>query len=243
MEEGYYECAERELGEQIWQLDDPNIAPDLRAHLEDHLSICAACRAERALQERLRPALAGGAVTIPSDRAVIRIPRSVGWAGSLALAACLALVFILRPTMPADNRVVRGDRASPGFLRPLPGEVIWGARPVLAWHPIERATAYMVNVREIDGPFGWSSQTDQTSLALPDSVTLPAGARLQAFLEPIPAYLGPPGGVSISFRAGSFTQFVLYRLQRAPFWVWLLGLMGLGGLALSVTSRWMRTVK
>ncbi|MFC1573310.1 hypothetical protein ACFL6M_06895 [Candidatus Eisenbacteria bacterium] len=91
-------------------------------------------------------------------------------------------------------------------------------------------------VREIDGPFEWIGETGDTHLRVLSKVPLPVSKRVRAYLEPIPADLAPPAGISTCFQRGTLTAFLAYRVTRAPHWIWLVGFLGIAMLAAAIVA-------
>lgn len=246
---GKYECVEPALGDLLWQYDAPKTDPDLRQQLDNHLSVCAACRLEHAVQEKMVASLESGRLQVGEPRdhqraegALARLSlaaKPLAWTATLAMAACLVLIFVLPPRPGEGERIVRGDGDVPRFLRPVAGEVVLDRHPRLSWTPIPHATRYRLTLLQAGGDFEWSGETDGTDLLVPESAALPLAARMRAILEPIPAHLAPAAGISVSFNTGALDAFVAYRLRAAPPAVKLLGWLGIalvigaGGLGLA----------
>jgi hypothetical protein len=225
-----YECVDPDVGEEMWRLGAPALDAALRRRLETHLTVCDACRLRRAVERRVAEGLSDGTLSLPARRRGPRAARAVAWGGALAAAAGLALMMILPPRARDGDRLVRGP-GDPQFRRPVEGEVVRGGRPTLSWAAIEGATAYRIVVDEVGGDHAWRGETAGLSIDVPAAVELPASRDYRAFLEPVPADLAQPGGVSVSFRTGDTLEFLVYRLAASP-WVArafvLAGLLGLG---------------
>ena len=88
-----YECIDPRLGSGLWQLEDPDTDAALRARLETHVTFCASCRQQRAVESATAAGLRMGELTLGSSagRGLRRI-RWLAGAGALSLAAGLALV-------------------------------------------------------------------------------------------------------------------------------------------------------
>jgi len=236
-----YECVEPELGELLWQYDLPETGPDLQQRLENHLVVCDACRLSQGMGKKVASGLSDGSLRLPPT-AVRPLPRrragrsaiartSLGAVGGLALAASLALILWL-PPLPVDHDLIsRDDPAAAFFLRPVEGEVILDTTPTLSWPPIAGATRYRVTLQDPDGGYHWQGTTQATALTVPETDAAPDQARFRAVLEPIPADLAQPEGISVSFRTGDLRTYLGFRLGSAPAWVLWMGLVGGGLLA------------
>lgn len=210
-----HECIDPSLGDQLWQMDDPNVAADLRTRLVIHVRHCATCRLRRSVVREVGEGLRAGRLTLAAP---VRRPAWTLWtsgAGALATAACLALIFALPPRLATDGLVMRGAD-EPRIFSPLSGVVIADPTPTIRWTAIPRATNYRVSVREIGGSYEWSTETAQHDAAVPAGAPLPVSARLRVTVEPVPAHLAPAGGMHASFRRGSWPEFVGYRITAAP---------------------------
>jgi hypothetical protein len=226
------ECIESSLGELLWQIDDPALAPDLATQLELHIRHCAACRLQISLQRDVESGLRNGQLKIHASlNDVPAWVRPVSGFSGLALAASLALIFIIPPSLPNSNMVVRGGD-DPEIISPLPDVVIHDRTPHIQWTTMERANKYRVSVRTVDGQYSWSSETTAAEVTIPDESHLPASARLRVSVEPIPAHAAPDGAIRSSFRTGSWREFLGFRVGAAPREI-LAGAL-LGGLGLLI---------
>ncbi|MBU0743617.1 hypothetical protein KKG45_10390 [bacterium] len=234
-----FECVQPELGEQLWRLDTDDVAPDLWRRLERHLRVCDDCRLQRAVHDRLGSLGAAGGIDIevepecPLQLRVRRPGRFLAACGGLALAASLVLATLLPPAQPRLPGTSRGEDPESGFLRPVEGEVLNDGTPILSWRPIAGATSYRLEIKQIDGDYGWQEGADGASVRLPAEAALPARGRFLVLLEPVPADLTPLGGVSVSFRRAGLAATLGYRIQAAPLAVHLLGWLGLASLLLA----------
>ncbi len=235
-EQGHrFECVEPGLGEQLWRLDTDDIAPELRDRLERHLRVCDDCRLQRDLHARLSTLAAAGELDITVSERPARRWRPdtlMAAGGGLALAASLALMMLLPPSMPRAPGVSRGEEPGTGFTRPVEGEVLADATPALAWRPVDGATGYSLEITQTDGDYAWRARTGDTRVELPAEAALPDGGRFLVLLEPVPVDLAPLGGISVSFRRAGPAAVFAYRIGAAPKAVRLLGALGLGLLAL-----------
>ncbi|MBA4371038.1 MAG: hypothetical protein C0418_05620 [Coriobacteriaceae bacterium] len=245
-----FECVESELGAQIWQIDREDADPHLKVLLRDHLAVCDACRLTQAVMQRLPEAFAApaehGAETRPPLRILPgrdRLRRRTGAWGGLALAAGLVLVTVLPPSPAGDDRLLRGDGDAPCFLRPVEGEVVTDGRSALSWHAIEGASGYRVRLESADGAYSWEQTVRGATTAMPDRPAPPPGTELRAFLEPVPADLAPPGGISVAFRTGDGLDVARYRFDAAPLAARLLVGFGLASLLCSLSLRVLRRAR
>jgi len=218
------ECVEPTLGRERWRLADPELGPAERERLEDHLAICDACRLDQAVAERVAAAVRAGALPAAAPGHT----RRRRWlAGSVvATAAALALVVILPPRPRGPAVAPRGDAAG-SILRPVEGEMIATDRPAIAWSPIDGATAYHVELQAVGDDYRWSARTTGTRLEVPADASLPRAGRYRVLVDPVPADLGRPGAVSVSFTRSSLPRAILYRGEAAPRPVQVLLLVGL----------------
>ncbi len=230
---GYqHECIEPGLGEQIWRVDDPTTSPGLRSEIELHLRHCAACRLRSSLERDVADGLRDGRLSVSAPTAIR--PSWARWttgAGAAALAACLALIFLLPPRGAVDDMLLRGAD-DVAVTAPRPDEVVLDRTPAIRWTALERANSYRVTVRDVDGDYAWTGETTDTELSIPDSDPLPSSARLRIEVVPTPAVAAPDGGLRSSFRSGSMGEFLGFRAERSHPGVKLGAL--LGGLALLI---------
>ncbi len=229
-----YECVQPELGDQIGQLDVTGLAPDIRRRLQAHLAVCDSCRLTRSVARVLQEAAQDGspaleAATMAGDW---RRPAYLVWAGSLALAASLALVLLLPPGR-LPGTLVRGA-GEPAFVRPVEGEVVWSTTPQLAWRPVPGATSYRISVTGIDNPYRWQGESRTAALTLPPDHALRRGERVRAVVQTVPADLLPLGALSVTFRHEGLAAYLPYRLGVAPRASWVLGGAGLLSLLLAL---------
>jgi len=90
-----YECIEPRLGGDLWRLEDPDTDVARRAHLETHVTFCASCRQQRAVESATEAGLRMGELTLGSSAG--RGLRQIRWlagAGVAALAAGSALLLV-----------------------------------------------------------------------------------------------------------------------------------------------------
>ncbi|MBC8426281.1 hypothetical protein H8E07_19365 [bacterium] len=228
-----YECVDPDLGGELWRLDDPETNRALRGRLEVHVSICARCRLQLATEDWTRSGLRSERIVLRGERSRTRItPLHLGGFGAMALAAGIALVFLLPAGTLDKDMLVRGNPEQPAITRPIPGEVVHGNKPRIEWTPIADATSYRVTLRQVDGSHEWSHETTDPQACVTDDALLATSARYRVLLETVPAYLASGGGLHSSFRTGTTGEFMRYRLGTAPAWAIALGALGaiLGGL-------------
>ena len=210
------ECVEPGLGARLDAIDDETADGAFRRALRHHLLICDACRLRQAARQRIAAGLQDGTYRLPgSDEAVGRQHRPPRWSAWLALAACLALVFILPPRPRQDAGPGRGADAT-GFVRPVEGERILAGGAELTWRPVAEASAYRLSVTSTDGAYRWEQTARTTRATVPAARPLPPHTRFLAVLEPVPADLGPAGGIAVSFATASPAAVLWYRLRAAP---------------------------
>lgn len=229
-EDHEHECLDPNLGEQLWRIAADACPEDLRARLEHHVSHCAACRLQLALEREVVQGLRTGGLHLSAPAP--RYGGVVGWTaacGTTALAAGLVVLFVLPPTAPHDHMVLRGGDG-PAIVRPVPDEVVRGGRLTLRWTPLEQATRYDVTVSAVEGDHTWSTQVREPSATIPPESALPVGARYRARVEPVPAYLAPDGALRTSFRTGGTGEWFGYRVGHGAAAGRWLGGAGLAGL-------------
>ncbi len=224
------ECLDPVLGDQLWQLSTSDCPSGLRTRLEHHLTYCAACRLQQAVERGIETGLRNGDLVLPAP--VPRFARVANWTvacGTTALAAGLVLLFVLPPAAPHDGMVLRGDDG-PAIERPVPDEVVRGGRPTLRWTPLAGATRYEVRVTAADSDHTWTTSTREPVATVPPGEDLPLDMRFRARIEPVPAHLAPAGGIRTSFCTGSTRKWLSYRLRHGHTPGRWLGGVGLAGL-------------
>jgi hypothetical protein len=167
---------------------DRDLAADEYDRVERHLDECADCRFEvSAVADLLEtdaaqppadpaapPTAEAGRVHRGSSRRGWRLP--VG-AGVLAAAALAVLVLVRSDGDPvgADGTgIQRFERDQPAALQahqPAEGSILAREELRFAWSPSEGATYHFVLTAE-DGALIWSETVQDTSVALPPTVTL-----------------------------------------------------------------------
>ncbi len=239
-----YECVEPRLGERLADLALPDLPAEKRRELENHLRICDACRWRHATHDRLAAGLTAGDLHLPGDGRGRRPggawPRGLAGGGLLAVAAGLALVFLLPPTSPADTRLSRSGEADLAFRRPVEGEVLCGRTPGLSWTPLAGASDYRITVEAVGGDYRWQTVTEEARVDIPTDRPLPRDARLRAIVRPRPADLARTGGTSVSFLTAGARRCIVYRCLAAPRGVqWLTGggLLALAGAVIGSLAR------
>jgi hypothetical protein len=242
-QDGPFECVEPALGDQLGLLPDPDLAPDVRKQLNDHLAICDSCRLELAIEQRVAAGLADGLLTLDTAGATHRSPRRprfLAWGGGVAMAASLALMFLLPPTPSGPEVLRRSGDEEPRFVRPVEGELVGTATPELKWTAIDGATAYRLQISKIGGEAVWSARVKTTSVRVPESLPLTGPASYRAILEPVPADLAGFADVNVTFRRDGTAPFLAYRLQAAPVITRWLGAAGLAAWGLGTLGLFSR---
>jgi len=148
---------------------DGHLTPQSRAPVVAHLLTCARCRA----LVKTTSDLASHAVG-PSTQAK---RHGLRWTLPVGLAAAAALALILLPRG-------RDDNATPGLreptvtstIAPVPITPTSGASVVrvdrLVWSSVPKAERYRVRLYDGEGSVLWTTETTDTSAALPDSLRL-----------------------------------------------------------------------
>jgi hypothetical protein len=141
----------------------------------EHLSRCAACRAQVAHLTRL---LAGIAVGEEVGRLDGR--SRTGWRSGrrlLGVAAAAALILLaVIPALPRDREAGDGFRdeapvapaVAPALIEPL----MTGEAADLQWTAVPSASQYRVTVFDAEGALIWSRETSDTTAVIPASVAL-----------------------------------------------------------------------
>ncbi len=235
-----FDCVEPDVGDRIWQLDQPALDAAERRKLEAHVVVCHACRLQRELDARARRLVRDGELGLdgaPVARMVpARRPRATAAAAVLAVAASLVLALLSPPRPVGVDVTVRGED-DVVFTRPVEGEVVKVDGCRLSWTEVDGATGYTVRISSRDGSFTWQGDTDRAVLDLPDEVALAAGGSYKALLSARPADLLPPWRTSVAFEAGSSWRVAAHRLLRARHWIHGLGAAGLVLLGFAAVRR------
>jgi putative zinc finger protein len=153
---------------------------DDRARLEAHLARCRACRRQ-----------------VTSAHALLRSrPRPMRWVAAAAVAA-LAIALIgpwsfrgaNRPTSPDIERAAPGGTETPAIvaLTPIDGDTISATTAVFAWRPHGRDVLYRLSVTDGQGRAVWTTDTADTSIALPPNVRLTSGTRYYWYVDAVGA--------------------------------------------------------
>ena len=130
---------------------------DDRLRVLNHTLTCADCSEELELLRAMRA----------TQRRPVLQPRTLALAAALLLAVAIS---VWRLTLPQTESVVRAGTESVVLVTPRGN--VRSAR-VLTWHAVPNASQYAVELRREDGTFVLQDRTTDTTLALPESVTLP----------------------------------------------------------------------
>ncbi|HEX6251152.1 MAG TPA: zf-HC2 domain-containing protein [Gemmatimonadaceae bacterium] len=143
-----------------------------RATVESHLEICDACRADMLSAKR-----------ITQEHAPPRRSR-LAFYGVVGTAAAAALILVVgrsgppeSPGTPQLREATAPPAAERGIapLHPASGDTLAADSVVLAWRPLEPDAEYRLTLSTPDGTILWSSETGDTTVAVPDSVFREAG--------------------------------------------------------------------
>ncbi len=234
-------CIDTTLGTELWRLETADCPAELRSRLETHVTYCAACRLQLAVERKVVAGLGDGSLVL--RRPAPAYARYAVWSASVgitAVACSLALMLLLPPIAPHSAMTMRGDDG-PSINRPVPDEVVLGGQPTIRWTPLEGVTSYNVQVETVDGNHRWSTNTPTAEITVPASDELPLNMRCRIRIEPVPAHLAPAEGLRTSFRTGSTGSWIQYRLGHAKSisrWFGGFGLAGiLAGVAGLLTRR------
>lgn len=137
-----------------------------RLQLFDHVMNCPHCREEFALADGVAGAGAGMKRNF--------LPRVLAAAAVLLLAAGTALVVRSGPWRSAPDPL-RGEERELGLIAPAE-DPIAEAAVRFTWHAAAAGAAYRLELWDSGGVARFRSSTQDTSLALPDSVSLRPGA-------------------------------------------------------------------
>lgn len=146
--------------EQIVALAEGTLAEAERLRLLRHVSACSFC--QRDLSVARTVALAG------------RPARSAGvgrWAGLAAAAAVLVAVLVWRPANTDRSDVMRSGDAPMTLVSP--SGIITSTDSTFTWRSVSRAMRYQVEVLTAAGTVVHSTQTVDTTLALPRALLTP----------------------------------------------------------------------
>ncbi|MCP4292386.1 MAG: hypothetical protein GY780_11205 [bacterium] len=211
-----FECVQPEAGNEIWRLEMPDTEPELRTRLENHLAICDSCRLTLAVHGQLQN---------PAQAKILRPPFNFGLTGVLALAASLALAFILPPGQ-MDRTLMRGD-SGPAFISPIEGEVVLQETPQLKWSQVPGATSYEVRITGVSDDYEWTSSSSQPTITIAEEHGLAHNQEVRVVVKTVPGDLVPLGSISVQFSREGPAPFVAYRVVSAPLVAKFLALAGL----------------
>ena len=233
-----FECIDPAVGARIWRLEGFDLAPNLRAELEAHVSTCHACQLLIRLDRKARDLGRSGRLDArarPKPR-LWRLPFERGsWLATAALAASLTAVFAL-PPRPADVSLAYRGADVARFLRPVEGEVLSARQPVFRWTSLAGASRYFVELRDQDGRFVWKGESATPTIRIPDQVALVRGQDYRALLTAMPADLLPPGRPSVLFRMDTFQGMLMHRARWAPLYLQVAVLLAFAWLVWPVVS-------
>jgi len=179
--------------EEVAAYVDRGLAAAERARVEDHLDACAECRAEVVAVARLSRSLAA------RRRWTVMAP--------LATAAVLVLLFAPWRHQGERGPVLR-EPAVTTTVAPTPIAPRGGvtALPALTWSSVPRADRYQVTLFDQSGSVLWETHTADTTVAVPDTVSLVAG---------VPHYWKVAARTELGrWVASDLTSFTLSRTRR-----------------------------
>jgi hypothetical protein len=135
----------------------------------DHVMSCADCRSEFDLVRSIELAGAeAGAIARPGRR----------WMAPLALAASVLLAVVIGryalPGAPERDVVRSGEKGRLTLLAP-PTEATTGSPILVAWHPIEGAGRYRLEVMNAGGEVVLEAETADTAVVLQSTADLEPG--------------------------------------------------------------------
>ncbi len=152
---------------------DHDLSADERLRIEEHIDQCATCRTEIIALSRL-------ASDTTSERTV-PARRASWWVASVAAVLVVAVLLprlTSHPPAAGDGHPVRrvaepDGRAGIAVVSPANGATV-GTRPVFTWRAAS-ADLYRITVVTESGDPVWTSNTTETTIALPDSIVLQPG--------------------------------------------------------------------
>lgn len=143
---------------------------DKRERLERHLSNCARCRS-----------LVRATSAIVADESIRReMPRAGGrgrWLpAALGVAAAAAIVIAVVPLRNVELEPTLREAAVTSAIAPVTLVPTGSVQRVerLVWSRVPGVERYRVRIQSSDGAIVWSATTEDSSLALPDSIQLAA---------------------------------------------------------------------
>jgi len=236
-----YECVDPQVGRLLERGEENPLDPEERAELDAHLEICQSCRVTVRMDLMLREE----AARYGHERAAAGNRRFwTGVGGVLRLAAVICLLLGLAAAWrfaPSDQPRFGealpqfAERAEDGELvieRPREREVLPPGGGDLRWTRVPGASHYRVDMKGLDG-FDWSdARVRENRRALPDET--PPGDYL-AKVRAVPEHLGGGRPAVVSFRRGSWGEFLRFRVRFMPLpaIILLSAAIGLGLVALS----------
>ncbi len=143
---------------------------DSRLATLDHVMSCAECRAELDLLRSID--LAG------AEAGVAASPKRKSWIMPAALAASVLLAVVigrLALSGAPESEVVRSGPDARVILLAPPAEATAGSPMLFAWHPIDGASRYRVEMLTKDGEVALEAETADTAILLQSTAGLSPG--------------------------------------------------------------------
>lgn len=159
---------------------DGTLDAGVRADAERHLAECAVCRGEIA-------EVADLAAELPV------VPRRRSWglaAGGLAAAGIIGLLFLSPQSTPNTSSAERTARPTAATLEIVqPPSTGSGALRDghIVWRAVEPRATYRVTVTDTTGATRFTAETPDTTMVLPMSTRLEAGARYYLYVDALRA--------------------------------------------------------
>lgn len=148
-----------------------------RTAADRHLAVCAACRAELV-------ALSNLVVDLPSAQ------RGRNWrvaVGALAAAGIVGLVLVSPTRAPtpssATERTTAPSAATIEILQPAENGTATVRDGSIVWRSVEPRATYRVTVTDTAGATRWTAETSDTTVVVPPSARLEAGARFYLYVD------------------------------------------------------------
>jgi len=158
--------------EIIAALADGSLSAERRSGVLAHVATCARCRsAVRSVARALAdPGVARELAAVSGGRRWLRI--------AVPLAAAAVLVLLVSSPWNDRSGGHRGPPPPPPATTPIPRSPVGSVAAVtdLRWSPVAGADRYRVTVFDATGGVVYASESADTVLAFPDSITLVPGA-------------------------------------------------------------------
>jgi predicted anti-sigma-YlaC factor YlaD len=165
--------------EEVAAYLDNTLSEADRARVKQHLAGCAGCREE----------------IVSVSRLVDRAPRSKRRFVALStMAAAVVVIFFARASThfgPTTTGRIRGSQnpaTSEGVtvvraIAPIGDQKSSSTSVLFVWHPLSRAAVYRLTLTDDEGAKIWAATTNDTTLPLPKSVSLPLSGSYHWYVD------------------------------------------------------------